>query len=91
MFGWVFWIDESEEEVVLRLETKEEWELGIIHSWMEVGGFPALPEDEAQGLLQEVGSFFLPGTYMVFCSSCPSFISHFTSLFLYFISRSGYA
>ena len=43
MFGLAFLIDEPDEEVVLRPETKEEHELGIIHSWIEVGGFPALP------------------------------------------------
>ena len=51
-----------------------------------MGGFPALPEEEAQGLLWEVGSLFWPDTYMVFCSSS-FFIFHLTSLFLYFISR----
>ena len=73
MFGFVFLIDEFDEEAMCRPETKEEWELGIICSWLEVEGFPTLPEEDVQELLQEVGSFFLSGTYMVFCSSCSFF------------------
>ena len=52
---WIFWhvllTDESEEEEEIREVTKEECELGVVHSWMEVGGVPALAEEEAQGLL----------------------------------------
>ena len=55
MSGLVFLIDESGEEEVVKSETKEEHELGIIHSWMQVGAFPVLPEEETQGLLWEVG------------------------------------
>ena len=40
--------------------TKEEEDIDILHSWMEVGGQPALPEGEAQVLLAEVSK-----------SSCP--------------------
>ena len=37
--------------------TKEEEDVNIMHSWMEVGGHPACPEEEAQGLLAEVNAF----------------------------------
>ena len=32
----------------------------MLRSWMEVGGFPARPEEEAWGLLLEVSFYFLP-------------------------------
>ena len=31
--------------------TKEEGDLETLRSWMELWGFPARPEEEAQGLL----------------------------------------
>ena len=37
--------------------TREEEDVDILHSWIEVGGQPALPEGEAQGLLAEVSKF----------------------------------
>ena len=37
---------ESEKEEEVRGVTKEEHELGVVHSWMEVGGVPALAEEE---------------------------------------------
>ena len=37
--------------------TKEEEDVDILHSWIEVGGQPALPEGEAQELLVEVSKF----------------------------------
>ena len=40
--------------------TKEEEDVNILCSWMEVGGQPALPEGEAQGLLAEVSKFPCP-------------------------------
>ena len=43
--------DESKSEEEVKVETKEEEELGILQSWMEVGGLPALDEVEAQKLL----------------------------------------
>ena len=36
--------------------SKEEEEVEVLRSWVEVGGFPAQPEEEAKGLLTEVGS-----------------------------------
>ena len=57
MSGLVFLIDDSDEEEVT--EIKAEQELGVIHSWMEMGGFPALPKEEAWGLLCEVCYFLL--------------------------------
>ena len=50
-------LDESEEEERTRLATKEEEDVNILQSWMEVGGFPAHPEEEAKGLLAEVNPF----------------------------------
>ena len=83
--GLVFLTDDSDEEVAPRPEIKEERDLGIIHSWVQVEGFPALPEEEAWGLLQEVGSLFLPDTYMTVFPYCSLFIPHFTSPFLCFL------
>ena len=37
--------------------TKEEEDVDILCRWIEVGGQPALPEGEAQGLLAEVSKF----------------------------------
>ena len=52
-------LDDSKEgnEEERRPMTKEEEDVDILHSWMEVGGQPALPEGEAQGLLAEVSKF----------------------------------
>ena len=77
--------DESDEEMVVKPKTKEEEEVRIVHSWMEVGGFPVLPEEEAWGLLQGVGSLFLPDTYMTVFPHCSPFIPYFTSPFLCFL------
>ena len=40
--------------------TKEEEDIDILRSWMEVGIQPALPEGEAQGLLAEVSKLPCP-------------------------------
>ena len=48
-------LDESEEEGAIQPLSKEEEEVEVIRSWVEVGGFPAQPEEEAKGLLLEVG------------------------------------
>ena len=41
---------ESEKEEEVRKVSKEEHKVGVVHTWMQVGGFPALAEeDEAQG------------------------------------------
>ena len=37
-----------------RPQTKEEEDIDILCSWVQVGGFPANPEEEAWGLLLEV-------------------------------------
>ena len=61
ILGQILITDESDEEgEVVITETKKEQELGVIHSWMEVGDLPALPEEEAWGLSCEVcsSSFF---------------------------------
>ena len=50
-------LDGSEEEERTRPATKEEEDVDILQSWMEVGGLPACPEEEAKGLLAEVNSF----------------------------------
>ena len=49
--------DESEEEERAKSATKEEEDVDVLHSWMEVGGHPACPEEEAKGLLAEVNAF----------------------------------
>ena len=36
---------------------KEEEEVEVMHSWVEAGGFPACPKEEAKELLAEVSSF----------------------------------
>ena len=33
--------------------TREEEDIEVMQSWMEVGGLPAHPEEEAKGLLAE--------------------------------------
>ena len=62
-FSLIPWLvslaDESDEGEESRGETKEEQELGVVKSWMEVGGLPALAKEEAQGLLCEVYLFHL--------------------------------
>ena len=50
--------DESEEGAESMEEMKEEQELGVVKSWMEVGGLPMLVEEEVQKLLLEVYPFF---------------------------------
>ena len=61
-FSFISWpilpTDESDEEGKVIAETKEEQKLGVVQSWMEMGGLPALPEEEAQGLLCEVSLLF---------------------------------
>ena len=58
-FFWsISYADESESETEVRVETKEEEDLEILRSWMEVGGITALDEGEAKRLLQEVSSSF---------------------------------
>ena len=50
MSAFVLPADELSEEEEAREVTKKECELGVATSWMEVGGLPALAEEEAQGL-----------------------------------------
>ena len=50
-------LDESEEEERTRPASKEEEDVDVLQSWMEVGGLPAHPEEEAKGFLAEVNSF----------------------------------
>ena len=47
MPGLVSLADESDEEEEAREVKKEEQELKMVYSWMEVGGLPALAEEEA--------------------------------------------
>ena len=70
--------DESEEEGAGHLLTKEEEDVKVMWSWMEVGGCPAHPEEEAKGLLAETSSspgspFLLP-----LSTSHPTLISSLT-------------
>ena len=44
-------LDESEEEGVVQPLSKDEEEVEVMRSWVEVGGVPAQPEEEAKGLL----------------------------------------
>ena len=64
-YSTIFPLDESKEEERAKLLTKEEEEVDVMCSWVEAGGFPACPEEEAKGLLAEVSLFpcspsFLP-------------------------------
>ena len=45
-------LDGAEEEERARLATKEEEDIDVLWSWMEVGGLPACPEEEAKGFWQ---------------------------------------
>ena len=51
--------ESSKEEEEAREVIKEECELGVVKSWMEMGGIPVLAEEEMQGLLCEVYPFYL--------------------------------
>ena len=51
--------DESNEEEEAKEVMKEEHELGVVKSWMEIGGILALAEEEAKGLLHELYLFYL--------------------------------
>ena len=56
-FSTIFsFLDVSEEEGAVQPLCKEEEEVEVIRSWEEAGFFPAQPEEEAKGLLSEVGS-----------------------------------
>ena len=69
--------DEPSEEEEAREVTKEEHELGVVKSWMEIGGVPALAEEEARGLLHDVYPFYL----VCFSLSTPFYhCSYFLSL-----------
>ena len=59
MSGFVSLTDESEEKEEVKEVTKEEYVIGVAHSWMQVGGFLALAEEEVQWLLCEVFLFYL--------------------------------
>ena len=45
--GIFFLADESADEEVPRPQTKEEEDINMLHSWMQVGDFPAQPDKEA--------------------------------------------
>ena len=53
-------LGESEEEGAVQPFSKEEEEVEVMRSWVEVGGFPAQQEQEAKGLLSEVGCPLVP-------------------------------
>ena len=76
-----FLADESVDEEVLRLQMKEEEDIDMLHSWMQVGGFPAQPEGDAWVLLLEVGliSFLF---YMAFYSPLYSYLHISLSFYL---------
>ena len=54
-----FLTDDSAEEGAPRLLTKEERDIDTLWSWVQVGGFPAQPKEEAWGLLVEVSLLYL--------------------------------
>ena len=77
--SFFFLADESTDEEVSRPKTKEEDDIDMLHSWIQVGGLPAQLEEEALGLLLEVGSLF----FLSAC--CPyGFLFPFIFLPLYF-------
>ena len=49
--------DESSEEEEAREVMKEECELDVVKSWMEMGGILVLTDEGVQGLLHEVYPF----------------------------------
>ena len=57
MSGFVSLTDESSVEEEVKAVTKEEHEVDVAHSWMEVWVMPAMVDEEAQGLLHQI---FLP-------------------------------
>ena len=58
------WTDESTDEETVRPKTKEEGDVETLCSWMEVGGFLLVLEEEAWGLLIEVNLIYLPFLYL---------------------------
>ena len=71
---------------------KEEVEVEMLHSWVEAGGFPACPKEEAKELLAELSSFpcfpILPSPlHFSFVTDLSLLILHFycywLSLFLF--------
>ena len=44
--------------------------MDVIRSWMEVGGHPARPDEEAKGLLSEVNAFRFFSFYLALSTSC---------------------
>ena len=77
-FLQLFSLDESEEEERTRPATKEEEDVDVLQSWMEVGGLPACPEKEAKGLLAEVNSFpcFSHAAFLSPSPICYQFFPH---------------
>ena len=71
------WTDVSTDEETGRPKTKEEGDVETLCSWMEVGWFPARPDEEAQGLLIEVNSnlpsFLVSSATFFVWSATPSF------------------
>ena len=53
----------------MQLLTKEEEEVDVMQSWVEAGGFPAQPEEEAKGLLAEASSSPCPPFYLPLSTS----------------------
>ena len=55
----VSFADESSEDEEPKATTQEQYEIDWACSWMEAEGVPALAEDEAQGLINQVFLFAL--------------------------------
>ena len=65
-FSLFFLADKSTDEEISRPRTKEEEDVDTLHSWVQVGRFPAHLEEEAQGLLLEVSLFSPPSFWFWF-------------------------
>ena len=63
MSGLVFLIEESDEEAAIKPETKEEQELGIVHSWMEMRELACTARGGGLGVVVE-GRFSLLAWYL---------------------------
>ena len=70
-FFFFFFADESADKEVSRPQTKEEEDIDMLHSWIQVGGLPAQLEKEALGLLLEMG--FLSAVHMAFSTPLYSY------------------
>ena len=78
-YSFLLLSDDSAEEEAPKLQTKEERDIDTLLSWVQLGGFPAQPEEEEWGLLIEVNLIYLFYLYLqvTFCSATPLFAFYF--------------